>query len=465
MTYCFIHLVFYASQFLFFSCECYGQAGFPKNVDHLLQEFDKDNPLSYSDGDESAQKERLFRADFSGYIKSGVVVTTAHGSPLPGETDWRGVSSFRTDVFTRVKLKFSDRFTAIASGTGYYDAVFSIRGRGNYTDELLDSSEKDFEPGEACLQGTLFRNLDISVGRQFVVWGTSDYIRVTDVLNPLDLREPGLTSLEDLRLPVALTQVRYYWSDVSITGVLVHEYRLDKYPVYGSDFYPFNINLPYEKSGPRQDSVEWGMALKWVRHQWELSFYLARVINDRPYVETLNLFNPGESIMNHAKIHMTGIAVQRVTGNWLFKAETAYLDGFRLYQSPGISFSRWDLFLGVEYFGVKNMHISAEAVNRHLNHWALRFEQFPDYIIKDDFQVVFKVSKTLYNDALTLTFIGSLFGIDAKNGSFQQYTLDYKINDVWSLQTGMIDYRSGDKIELKNTGKNDRLFFKLKYSF
>lgn len=461
-----ILLFFHFIQFPLFPSEGYSETDSQKDVEALLQEFGNDNGFFHSDNDESVKGDSLSRVDFNGHIKWGVVVNTSHDPPLPGQTDWRGVSSLRTDLSTRVKFKFSDRLTGVVSGNGYYDAAFRIKGRENYTEQLVDSLEKEFELGETYLQGTLSKNLDFSVGRQIVVWGTSDYIRVTDVLNPLDLRDPGLTRLEDLRLPVTLAQMSYYWSDVSLTGVMAYEHRFDKYPVYGSDFYPFNVTLPNEKKIDLDwNTMEWGMALDIGFHQWDLSFYLARFFNDRPYLEQFNLFYPAKSIMNHAKIYMAGTAIQIVTGSWLLKTEAAYLDGFRLSCRPGQDFSRWDILLGVEYFGFKNTHLSVEAVNRHLNNWVSCFERFPDYMIEDDSQVVLKISRTFYNDTLTLTFIGSMFGIDAINGSFQDYSLDFQITDAWSILTGMINYQSGDKVEMKKIGKNDRIYLKFKYSF
>ena len=68
-------------------------------------------------------------------------------------------------------------------------------------------------------------NFDLKAGRQIVVWGRMDNIRVNDVLNPLDLRIPGLTDIEDLRLPVFMTRVDYYLANIALTGYLIHERR------------------------------------------------------------------------------------------------------------------------------------------------------------------------------------------------------------------------------------------------
>ena len=96
------------------------------------------------------------------------------------------------------------------------------------------------------IQGSLTKSLDVKIGRQIVVWGKSDNIRVTDVLNPLDIREPGLTDIEDLRLPVTMSRLDYYIGDWSLTGIAIHEIRFNKRPEYGSDFYPGSQPPPHE---------------------------------------------------------------------------------------------------------------------------------------------------------------------------------------------------------------------------
>ena len=82
-------------------------------------------------------------------------------------------------------------------------------------------------------------------------WGRSDTLRVLDVLNPVDNREPGLLDLVDLRLPVGMAKLSYYphpgWS---VTGIAIPEIRFSLDPPFGSDFFPGS------DSAAAQDHVE-----------------------------------------------------------------------------------------------------------------------------------------------------------------------------------------------------------------
>jgi len=61
-----------------------------------------------------------------------------------------------------------------------------------------------------------------------VVWGRSDTIRVTDVLNPIDNRRPGMVDIEDLRLPVAMAKLDYFVGDWRVTPIAILEQRFQK---------------------------------------------------------------------------------------------------------------------------------------------------------------------------------------------------------------------------------------------
>lgn len=61
-----------------------------------------------------------------------------------------------------------------------YDAMPLVKGRSNYSDKY------QLELHEAFALASPTDTLDIKVGRQIVVWGVSESLRITDVLNPMD---------------------------------------------------------------------------------------------------------------------------------------------------------------------------------------------------------------------------------------------------------------------------------------
>ena len=64
------------------------------------------------------------------------------------------------------------------SGSDSHDFICRIHGRDHYTREVLDDYESEVDLRKAYIQGKILKNLDIKAGRQIVVWGKSDNIRM-----------------------------------------------------------------------------------------------------------------------------------------------------------------------------------------------------------------------------------------------------------------------------------------------
>jgi len=434
-----------------------------ETVPELLEGFEEEGPAAAKEQEAATGTARV---GFDGYLQLWSAINYAHAPPQPGQTDWRGLSSLRTELLLEMNARLTDDWRALVSGSGIYDLAYALNGRDQYTEQVLQAYEKELELREAFVQGRLTKALDLKAGRQITVWGKSDYIRVTDVLNPLDLREPGLTDLEDLRLPVTMTRADYYVGDWSISGIAVHEIRFNKNPVFGSDFYPYPAPLPPETIPTTSwDNTEWALAVNGVFSKWDIAFYHAKLYNDQPHTVLTTPVPIPRVNLQHAPITMYGSAVQAALGNWLFKAEVAYLDDLQFLNAPDENFRRLDALAGLEYSGFRKMIISLDIANRHLDDWTPALAAAPDFAIEDDFQSVIGLSKDFLDDTLELAIIASTFGVTGQNGSFQRYTADYDLNDDMALLVGLIDYQSGDKEELKQIGDNDRIYFRLRYSF
>ncbi len=419
----------------------------------------------------------------SGALSLGSSINYAHKAPEAGETDHRGLSRLKAKANLEAKLKLSPTWRVKIGGHVFYDFAYAIKGRDEFTDDVLDDYEDEAELDEAYVQGALLPGLDVKLGRQIVVWGKSDNIRVTDILNPIDNREPGLVDIEDLRLPVAMTRLDYYFGDWNLCGIVIHEVRFNKDPQFGSDFFPSSEPLPEEeKPSTGIDNQEYAVALNGIFSGWDLSLYGARFFDDQAHVEQtpskLKLSQPPPGLKpgpvkqtplvlerRHSRLTMFGVAANMALGNWLLKGEAAYFHGLEFFALPGETRSRLDMMAGVEYSGFTDTTISLEVVNRHLFDFDERLDSAPDSALEDDFQSVFRLTRNFLHETLKLTFLASTFDLTGGNGAFQRLTLDYDVTDRIWVQAGVITYQSGDKTSFQNIGDNDRVFFEIKYSF
>lgn len=433
-----------------------------KELDDVLKGFEEGEGAA----EESTQKEEAKKppfCDLSGSASLGVSYSFAHDAPKPGETDYRGLSRLRPDFHLGLDLAVSKTWKALISGRAFYDFVYEINGRDKYTDEVLDEYEKEAEFGEVYLQGSLLASLDLKVGRQIVVWGKSDNIRVVDILNPLDNRKPGLVDIEDLRLPVTMTRLDYYLGKWNLTAIAVHEIHFNKNPVFGSEFFPFESTLPEEKKPTNSlDNTEYALAVNGIFRGWDISFYVARFFDKQAHVE---MVLPTQLERRHSRLTMVGTAVNVALGNWLLKSEVACFDGLEFFALPGEKKSRFDVLAGMEYSGFTNTTISLEAVNRHINDFVSTLEAPPDSARKDEFQTVLRYSGDFLTDTLHLVMLASTFGVTGKDGALQRFSVEYDVTDAFSVKLGLVTYQSGDKVQFRNIGDNDRLFLEAKYSF
>ena len=461
--------------------------------DDLLDGFDDPAPASGQDlldgfGDQNTTRDDFVRQNrpvppplafgaldaqqaihLGGHIKTAAAYNFSHDAPVRGRTNWQGVSSLKTELLLELDIKSRSAgldWSVFASGLAAYDAVYRARGRDNYTDEVLDAYETRTQIRELYLQASPLKHLDIKTGRQIVVWGTSDYVRVVDILNPLDLRDPGTTDIEDLRLPVTMSKIDCYLGSFSLSGILVHEVRFNDTPPLGSAFHPSFRAMPQEEVPDCDlENTQFAMALKGIFSGWDFGLYWADIYNPVSHNETVSNGRSLSLVQKHERVNMFGASSSLARGNWLFKAEAACWDGLKYTNVSDLSFLRLDIMAGGEYSGFTNTRITLELVNQHIFGYRGELENAPDRVDEDLFQWVICMQKDFMNETLTLTVLAAAYEEKMQGGSYQRISAEYDIADSLSVKAGVVFYQSGDQPLFSDAGGNDKIFMELKYSF
>lgn len=400
-----------------------------------------------------------------GHLRLAATVNTAHEAPREEETDWRGLSRLRGEGQLAAEIRLPEGWRLHLSGDSFHDLAYAINGREDYSSEVLEDYEAETELGESYIEGGLSRHLDLKAGRQVIVWGKSDNIRITDVLNPLDLRSPGLIDVADLRLPVTATRLDLHGGPWVLTAAALHEIRFNKFPSYGSDFYPAAAPPPEEEVPENSLAhTEYALALAGTFRGWDLALSWADTYSDAGHLE-LDPTRPGSLVRKHERTQQVGLAANWALGNWLVKAEGARIEGLRYFNAPGERFGRLDLLLGIEYGGLKDSTISIEVADRHILHHRDALKDAPDDVAAHEPQLVVRLSRDFLHQTLNLGVLASYWGFGAENGGLQRYTASYDINDALELRLGFVAYQSGERGQLQGAGDNDRLFAELTYHF
>ncbi len=385
--------------------------------------------------------------------------------PVGQPTDHQGVSHLNAKLLLEFGVNFSDTWDFKGSGMILHNFAYQLNNEVDYISDFLSENETQLELRQLFIRGNLTSNLDLKIGRQIVVWGKSDSIRVTDVLNPLELREPGMTDIEDLRLPIFMTRFDYYISNYSFTGYLIHEHKSHTIPVFGSSYYylPMAIDSVDDPS-VRIENTEYAIAINGTFQGFDLSVYAADIYDDGAYLTPSNQ-------QAHQRISMLGAAFSKVKNSFIFKTEMALFSDLKLSsvrQNTSLientnQYQRLDLLAGIEYSGFINTNLSIEVADK----WITNYNNLANQsgALEHFVQYVFRVSRTFQNDVLEISVLASLYGEKANDGGFTRIQGIYDISDNLMLTSGFLIYMSGSSQMLKEIGENDIVYTKLTYSF
>ena len=438
------------------------------DLEDLFEEFEEEGEIVI---EESTDDEATRFWDLDGFLLAQLSYHYVNSTPASGSGDYDPIALVRNQLNLELDLDLPREWKARIAGRAMVDWAYEIHGRENFTDRALDRHEREIEPTEVWVAGELLRALDLKFGRQIVNWGRSDTIRVIDVLNPLDNREPGLVDVVDLRLPVTMTRLDYHHGPWTLTGIAIHEIRRNKDPVLGSEFYPFSLAVGRNTPSSGGGNTEWAAALSGVFSGWDFSLHRARYFEDTGH---LDLF-PLPLRLEFARQTLYGVSAQKALGNWLLKGEGTLIKGIEMLRVVGgiprgvERKDRYDVFGGVEYLGFNDTTLALEVVNRHIAGFDRTLSGailgFPGSIQRDRVQYVGRLTRSFMHERLDLTFLASIIGDDAEDGAIYRLALDYELREALNIGVGIVTYNGGNLATLSGIKNNDRLYLTAKYSF
>ena len=430
----------------------------PISIDDVLDGFNE-QPAPVVPAEASTPPSRL---RVGGRVRQEIIANIAHVAPVTDSFDHRGLSSLRTRLDLEADADFGVDWRARITGHAWYDLAAATGRRRNRPSAYADAYGREAELGEFFLQGPVADRIDLTLGRQVIVWGPSDQFRINDVLNPLDRRLPGMTDFKDLRLASSMARLDLYARSWSVSMIAVPERRFDKLPVPGSDFLAGSVGLPpRDAPGSTFGTPGAAVALTGTFPGWDLSFHAARIHDSRPHVA----FTHTGPRLRHGRVNMAGAAGSAVFGNWLIKAEAAVFSGERYTNERERTFSSLRAMAGAEYAGLADTSISLDAANTHIFSFDRNLEATPDGRHRNEPATAIRVSRRFLHDTVEISLVALTFGLTGENGSIQRLQASYDPTDSARITAGLVLYNSGNLGPFREIGSNDRLFLTLDYHF
>ena len=440
--------------------------------DDVLSGFDdEENEYETSEDSESLDIEESWS---SLYGSTGLNLSYSYVRELPAdktEADWSGLTKVQPFLSLTWDAKLGENWKTRISGKAFYDLAYGMKDSETFSDEVLSELEKEAELREIYLEGSPFGSLDVKLGKQIVSWGVANSLRVVDVLNPTDDREFGMTDLEDIRLPINMTKLDYYIGDLKLEAVAVHEIKFNKSAPFGSDFNPSTQKINEVIPESSAENTEYGLALIGTFSGWDASLHWAQYFDDTAHFKITKVtFIPGLGAVptleqRHSRLTMGGATLSIPSGNFIWKAEAAKLQGMEFALVTDKTFSRTDALVGTEYSGWSDSSLTLEFGIQHLNDFDLKLEASPDSQLEDRIATTVSFMQDYINQTLHLSLVGMMIGKSGQDGGLNRMSLEYDVMDAFSVTGGVMLYQPGENAYFQNLNENDRIFFEVRYSF
>ena len=444
--------------------------GFSQESDEDLQGFEDEMPTQ-------VQTEQT--QDTSSYTLSGNLAfktSVGYQQHAVEGIEYSGFNQAQTALYLQFDTRLNEKWKLRISGDAFYDAIYALRSHSNdYAQEILNDYQSQLRLDDTYIQGSITDSLDLKIGRQIVVWGKSDSIRITDVINPIDNRLPGMTDIEDLRLSVGMAKFDYYLDNWNISAMIIAENRIMREATPRSEYFPVDtvFTVPGGVVDPfpslitpstSWDNMQYALAFNGVFEGWDLSFYAADVLDQKWHF--IQSPSPTEPLSNRtvSKIKMLGSAINMSKGSWLYKAEIAHIDGIK-YNNTQDEKRRLDALIGVDYMGIRDTTLSLELANRHIFEYEARMQFQADFVDEDEMQTALRLTRSFENDTINLTALLSMFGREWEYGGFARISFEYELMDAVSANFGIVDYIGGDRPFMEAIKNNDKVFADISYSF
>ena len=269
----------------------------------------------------------------SGYLKN----ETAYRVREP-----RSITKLRNIVYLNSQYPIGNALHFNATGWAYYDHAYDL-----FTYEpIVARLERDEREPLAFIQGLAqekdspvaeFREFyldvaaadwDLRLGKQFIVWGVLEGVRVVDELNPIDFRELILPDLLDYRIPLWSTKFDYYsnWGDFQL--VWIPDLKFHKPAPPGSEWEQLQrVPGTVEPESWKLENSEIGLRWESSVANTELTLSYFYTWDDFPVIFRTVEIGGRDPIFfpTYTRISMYGASAVRQVGAYILKGEFAYV--------------------------------------------------------------------------------------------------------------------------------------------
>jgi len=315
---------------------------------------------------------------------------------------------------------------------------------------------------------------DLRAGRQIIIWGVSDGIRITDIIAPMDFSEFLARDYDDIRMPVEAVRLRVFRNNIKCELVLVPLFQSFIYPSdpenpwnilpRGEGIPPVHI-APAVKPEARLQNSEIGGRLSFYLSGFDISLVSLYTWNKMPVFRT-ELSPDMDSMLlipEHHRMGMLGLDFSKPIGTLVLRGEGALFSGesyaceLREGSSELVSKNVLRYLVGLDWYPGNDWTLTGQFSQATV----LNFEERMD-CERNHLLATLGISRKLLRSTLTLSSFGYMDLTYA--GFFNRTSVEFCLSDQIRLSAG-VDLFGGDGGMFGMYGDNSEFWIKMKYNF
>jgi len=250
--------------------------------------------------------------------------------------------------------------------------------RSTLSKRLFLGNHVDIELREFYVDGEI-GNTFLRIGKQQVVWGQADGLKVLDILNPQSFREFILDDFEESRIPLWMVNAEIPVGEATLQLLWIPDNTYDDIPEPGATFaftsplivphippgVPVTV-LPVNRPNDFVTDSDVAAKISVFAGGWDLSLNYAYHYFDRP-VARREISTVGVTVrQNYERTHLVGGTFSNVFGDITLRGEVGYSsDRFFLSNDTGAvdgvtKSGEISYVLGLDYQGWRDWFVSAQ---------------------------------------------------------------------------------------------------------
>jgi hypothetical protein len=454
------------------------------------------------------------RLEIAGYLKNETSLRMAHGfDEFMKEAN---IANLEAEYTVSDNVKF---FTILR---WFYDSVYQLENRYDQDPQWESKTNQKLKYPEKlqwlreCYADVLTDRLDLRLGKQQVVWGTADGVRILDIVNPLDYREWTLKDYIDTRIPLWMINAEgQILANGHLQLLLIPDYQANYYPPSGAPFTLRTVRIgaegmqaltaarvttatidqkPAYKLENTKIGLRWRNIIEGHAFEYTLNYLNTYSFASSAYTNLQGAFIPrvgwvptaftltrrAEHINvfggSFSKTITEGIMIPGLAKGWTLRGELAYIAGDAMNYGTDASIAgtvdtdQINYMLGFDKSFFTNWQFSFQFIQM----WAKAREEYNKarYTLlngatrgpldKVETMLTLMVATDFLHEKLKPQIL-ILYGDD--NDWRISPKVSYEISDQWLATAGVHVFEGKEQHLSGQFDKNDQVFFELKYSF